>query len=107
MNDPTIGELNERFKAHDQRDEDRFKSSMDLMERGFKTISDQITHVRSDIADSVQDHEKRIRFIERYGTLAIGGMYVLYAMLQFGLLDSIVQKAVKAELSHYEVSIIP
>ena len=60
----------------------------------------------SDAEKTHTDHEKRLRYIERYGGIALGGIYLLYALFQFGYLDSVVQKAVRTELSQYEVKII-
>lgn len=113
MKKPTLGEFLVKFEAHEQRDIDRFEQTLKAMKEGFETVNARLEHMNQDMAqrqatalEEMKDHEGRIRIIERYGTLAVGALYVLYALFQFGLLDSIVQKAVRTELSQYDVRLI-
>lgn len=49
------------------------------------------------------DHENRLRFLERYMWTAIGILALIQIALQLGLLEYIVQGIVRKELSAYEI----
>lgn len=89
---PTVREILIRFEAHEQRDVDRFESSMAQFREGVKTLVDKIEEIRRDVTAQVSDHETRIRTVEvavtrvtTWGTMALVLLGIAQFTLQFFL----------------------
>lgn len=72
----TMGEFLIKFEAHEQRDVDRFESTMENMREGFDSIVGKLDEIKNDLREKVQDHETRIRSMERYQWIWMGGAAV-------------------------------
>ncbi len=84
--EPTLGEFQVKLEAHEQRDIDRFQTTIDNMTVGFKSIIEKLEEMRKDLSTQVADHEARIRSLEQnvtriltWGSAAI----VILGVLEF------------------------
>lgn len=67
-------------------DSEGIKSDHDLLivlYNEVKQLREAIDNMRSDIRGNVADHETRIRRLESWGAMAIGGLFILELAFNF------------------------
>jgi len=58
--EPTLGEFQIKFEAHELRDVDRYDMTIGKMDTGFKNVIDKIEELKSDVTIQVNKHEVRL-----------------------------------------------
>lgn len=64
MREPTLGEMQVKFEAHEQRDVDRFETTINQMKEGFGDVVTKLDEIKEGLTVRVDDHEARLRKLE-------------------------------------------